>query len=377
MADRTQPARVVAALTFIASAALLVPPACHGQTALKEILALRGVSDVVRYHLLVDAYARTPDESAAALLQLSEQRVRASVRASDGRSDPQRPWSPRAYRLAAMLQTDAALQLVRARDLSARPLAHLGHAVTHLKRGVDRWPTELAGFADTWFVAVSRALRDDGAAPLARAFLGVARDQFDGNPVVLRESGTLAELLATAYAFEARSMYRSWAAGRDVVLAPVIDGRRDRLNEAATWLAEASRIAPEDDSAELHLGRVLALTLADNEALARLEGLSSRTQHDAVSYLATLFAAAVHDRRGSLAEAEGAYRKALARRPNGHAAAVGLADVLQRSGHVDEARTVLASLARTRVDEPFWWYLFDPPGWANAQLDQLRAEARR
>lgn len=139
-------------------------------------------------------------------------------------------------------------------------------------------------------------------------------------------------------------------------------------------------LEPGNDEVSLHLGRVRALGFADDEALSILRGVSERTQSSGRAYLAALFIAAVHDRQDRLEDAAASYRVATARVPGGHAARVGLADVLRRSGKLDEARDVLRALVTERPEakqDPLWWYILEPPGKADERLAALRAEVRR
>jgi tetratricopeptide (TPR) repeat protein len=202
----------------------------------------------------------------------------------------------------------------------------------------------------------------------------------DDDPEILRESGLLAECAATIYASSQAEAGRSWTGGDGRVLGQVLDRRRTWLDDAATWLGRAAALEPGNDEVLVHLGRVRALKFEDAEALSTLGAVLERTRSDDLGYLAAIFIGAVHDRQGRLEEAAGAYRAALDRVPRGHTGRVGLADVLRRSGRVDEARGLLRALVADQAEgirEPFWWYVLEPPGMADARLAALRTEVRR
>ena len=138
--------------------------------------------------------------------------------------------------------------------------------------------------------------------------------------------------------------------------------------------------SPATTTGLVHLGRVQALLFDDAEALTTLRTVLARTPSNDLAYLAAIFIGAVHDRQDRLDDAAAAYRAALERVPAGHAARVGLADVLRRSGRVDDARGVLQALATERSNgthDPMWWYIVEPPGAADWRMAALRAEVRR
>ena len=367
-------------LLVVATAAALAlgaEPTAHGQTAQDEVLRSRAESDVVRYHAMLEAYRAGDDaHGVSALLSISARRARTAVNGSDGPKDPFHPWPATAYQLAVLLHTDAALTLV-ANASTSDPFIQFELATDLIQRGMERRPDEMRTFVDDWCVAVVRQLRDGNAAPLAERLLGSWQRRFRNNPVVLREGGTLAESFATRFAFELAEVGRSWVSGRAVVLEPILRRRRDNLNVASQRLGEALRLAPHDEEVALHFGRVLALKLSDDDALLTLQRLFTTTRDASRAYMAALFTAAIHDRRGRVSDAEQWYRAAMAKHTTGQAAPMGLADTLSRSGRTSEARDVIQRLLATRVDEPLWWYDFEPPGVADARLNTLRAGARQ
>ena len=109
----------------------------------------------------------------------------------------------------------------------------------------------------------------------------------------------------------------------------------------------------------MHLGRVQALREEDDEAVLLLDRVLGASDDDATAYLAAVFMGGLRERQGRLDDAAAAYRAAMARFPVGHSAYVGLSEVLQRAGKVDEAREVLRNLLSESIGptrEPLWWY---------------------
>ena len=171
------------------------------------------------------------------------------------------------------------------------------------------------------------------------------------------ESGLLAESVATIYALSQPIRGRSWALSDSQLLRQILVRRQGWLSDASSWLGRAVALDPGHDEASLHLGRVRALLFADDEALRTLGGVLERAQSSDHAYLAALFIAAVHDRQNRVEDAAASYRVAIERIPGGHAARVGLADVLRRSGKLDEARGLLRALASERPEgkqDPLW-----------------------
>jgi predicted Zn-dependent protease len=163
-------------------------------------------------------------------------------------------------------------------------------------------------------------------------------------------------------------------------LSPARLARGQQLDRAAGWLRSAITLQPDDSNLRLHLGRVLALTQEDAEALSILQQVAASPAPDDTACLALLFVAAIHERAGRLDEATTAYRGAVTRYPRGHAAYIGLSEVLQRTGHGVESREVLQRLVTESAgptDDPWWWYRFEKPGLAESRLAALREEVRR
>ncbi len=341
------------------------------------------------YHDLLAAYANGDAAgSIDGVITLSRQRLardwsgltRALFTINTRGIDPHAPWDARRYALAVMLHTDAALRAA-GDTYGDETFVQFQAAADLLQLGVDCAPDRFRSLAPRWYVALSRLLRDRTVLGAAEAILELGRTRLQNEPAIFGESGQLAESIATIYALSQMDSGTSWTAGADRrVLGRVVDRRQAWLADAAKWLSRAAELEPGNDDTLLHLGRVRALRFDETEALTTLGGVLERTPSDDTAYLAGIFIGAVHDRRDRLDDAAAAYRAALERVPGGHAGRIGLADVLRRSGRLDEARQLLLALVTEgseRAQEPLWWYILEPPGIADARVEALRAEARR
>ena len=383
-ADRESTRRAVTAQllvpAFVCAIICATAPAAQTQTGYDESIRTRSQADIVRYHAMLTAYAAGDDTHGVdALLEWSSDRLKRVLAVANTKNDPFEPWDRRRYGLAVMLHTDAGLRL----SGDAAPSDGFGHleiATNLLYLGVRLEPDLLRPLAQRWYFAVSRYLRDRNAPYLAERLLQVGRERLGDDPVILGESGMLAESLATIYAVSNTTMVRSWGAGRDISVYATVNRRMSHLNDAAKWLGRATALDPGNDVLRVHLGRMHALRLDDDEALRVLGDVLDRTSDDATAYLAAVFLGGVRERQGRLDQATTAYRTAIARFPRGHAAYVGLSEALQRSGKGDESREVLRTVVSERFgssQEPLWWYHFEPPGVADARLSALRHEVRR
>jgi len=346
-------------------------------------------AEMERYHATLAAYAEGDAAgSIEAVLRLSQQRLardwtgltRALYSINTRGIDPYAPWDARRYALAVMLHTDAALRATSDAN-GDEALAQFQAAADLLQLGVRCAPDRFRSLAPQWYVGLSRHLRDRTVLGAAEALLELGRSRLQNDPAILGESGVLAESIATIYALSQMDTRTSWASSDDrLFLRRVTDRRQAWLNDAASWLRQAADLDPGNDEVLLHLGRVRALRFEDAEALSTLGTVLERTPSADMAYLAAIFTGAVHDRRNRLEEAAAAYRAAAERIQSAHAARVGLADVLRRSGRLDEARRLILALVTERseqMQEPLWWYILEPPGVADARLAALRAEVRR
>jgi tetratricopeptide (TPR) repeat protein len=158
---------------------------------------------------------------------------------------------------------------------------------------------------------------------------------------------------------------------------------RHRESEAARARDEADRafrdalaLDPGLHEARLHLGRLLLVRGRLIEAELPLEEVAAHTGDDRQRYLARLFLGRLTDRRGRPDDAARFYAQALEGWPDSQAARLALAYTLERSCGPAAARllvagTLAASQRLERAPDPWWLYLFGPPGLATGALDRL------
>jgi tetratricopeptide (TPR) repeat protein len=358
-------------------------PALAPQTGLRPQAPLPGgcvAGPVACYNRLVEAYASGNVEGSVGLLRQWDPRVYPDVaKACDKGLDKNDPWDARRYAAAVMMHTDAAFQISR-QAAGQTSFLHLDVATQHLARGRAFKRAGVQEWARRWYVAVARCLRDRNAPYQAQKLLQLGRERLPQDAVVLAESGSLDELIATFYAIDVNRplVHRDW--GTDIsgfIPRRVFEARTGNLNTALKWLRQSLSLDAENEETRLHLGRVLAVRFEEEEAL-RVLGEVADSKVDANAYLARLFMAGVLQRLGRLDEAAESYRAAIARWPRAHAPYVGLSEVVQRAGKGDESRQVLARLlAIDQPDDPYWRYQFDDTDVSDRQLDAMRDEVRR
>jgi tetratricopeptide (TPR) repeat protein len=329
---------------------------------------------------MVDAYLRS--DSTASTAPLSEwpaDRLAMLLATIDTSVDPRKPWSAQRWAAATLLLTDTALQ--QDENLQGQAFVFVNFATGILALSLRTDMDARRPFARAWYQSLARYLRARNEPDAARELLALGRQRMRGDAAILAESGLVAEWAASehAYVFRGRPVTKD-RLERAIDIDRTRQERTRMLNDALQWLRESRRLEPGSDLLDLHLGRVHAMRGDDAEALGLLAAVAARTPDAATAYLAETFAGGVHERAGRLDEAAAAYRRALSRYPRGHAACIGLSEVLHRTGQPDEARGILSALlleTRGRTIEPRWWYLYDPPGVSEQRLDELRKAVRR
>ena len=343
--------------------------------------------ELKRYHGIINAYREGKDDAVDEILDWDPERLKRIVAAAQSSDDVFRPWDAPRTRAATMLHTDAAMRLMdREPDRVSFQLEMAAQLVQ--MAGPDLHP-----FARTWYIAVSRSLRDRALLFVDEGFLERGRKHLPGDPTVLYESGVLQEQIATFAAFITETLVSTpppFSRGPGANLTSMgsfsgseatrnIQERTRALDRAYGWLRDSIRADAASELAQLHIGRVQVLRGNDAEGVKFLERLTSSADTDS-AYLATIFIGAMHQRRGRHDQAEQLYRRAIEKVPTAQAAYVALSDALQKLGRGDESRAVLIDLlshppgSRT---EPWWWYLAEPVGEARERLDALRAAVRQ
>lgn len=353
------------------------PTAAVCGLALVVSLAPVAAQDLGQYQSLVLAYSRGDDRAIERILNWSRQWLDEALRPLNKTSDPWQPWRLSRIAAATMLHTDAAIRLLEV-DKTADAEMHLDFASRLLQRTVG--VVELRHFAGLWYVAMSRYLRRDLELSLAERFLESGRNRLPGHARVLRESGVLQELLAGRPSLSTLPELSGSTRETASAITQMMSRRTKHLGVAATQLKSSLQADASDAETRLHLGRVLMLQDNEAQALAMFSALRTDAADPDVSYLAHLFAGGTHEREGRLEPAAAAYREAIARIPAAQAAYIALSQVLQRSGHSDEARAINAQLLaepREPRYEPIWTYFFPTVEAAQDRLAELRVEARR
>lgn len=273
-------------------------------------------------------------------------------------------------RAALMLYTDrAVLERAQAPGAEAARACEVTADELHLREIADRMidRADLQGFLRRWYLAM--ALQSLGNLCLAKTdeWMEQGLKRFRDDPPLLMVRGVASEAaahfrpLSTEPEWEARALAR-----RPGHLARARDSYERALAVDAGLL-----------EARLRLGRVLWAQRELDAARAQLEQVAAASPPAAAGYLAHLFLARVHDDAGRPADAERAYRAALAADPEGQAAAVGLAQLLGRSGPVPRAllEEALEYAPRREPRDFFFAYPALRAGTGEDELSALRDEA--
>ena len=342
------------------------------------------VRELKQYHTLLEKYRVGDDRSIDQLLEWDRKRLLKVIAAAQTPIDPFQHWTEGRIKVAVMLHTDAALRLL---PLETDGFSFQNEVATRvLQFGGDA----LRSFARSWYTAVSRSLRDRAQLFLAEAVLERARRNVPDDGAILYESGALQEQIATYSALitvTVTELPRSRIPGGPLQtsdsgtdLGVYRQEQRRALDAAARWLGQSLKADPTSQLAQLHFGRVQVLRGHDGEGARFLRPLADTATDPDISYLATMFLAAMQQRHGRLADAETLYRAAAEKYPASQAAHVALSELLQTLGRGEEARSVLLRLLATpptgRTDA-WWWYLAEPVGEAGRRIEELRAAVRR
>jgi tetratricopeptide (TPR) repeat protein len=281
-------------------------------------------------------------------------------------------------RAALMLHTDRALA-----DRAQAPVVEAARRCGLTDD--DRFARELAAlvvtrrdsapFVRRWFLAMGRRSLWDLCLPDAQAFASDGLRWFPGDANLLLVRGTAHETAGSV----GLTVNTARLDGPRFVGVPEA-GFREKLDQAGDALLQALAAQPEMHEARLRLGRTLSRRDRLADARTALERVIGSAREPEILYLAQLFLARVHDDAGRPLDAERAYRAALTVDPAGQAPAMGLGQLLVRSGRAPEARPLLAAaLAATPRAEPrdaFMSYHVGLRHEPAAMIDALRAEVR-
>ncbi len=151
------------------------------------------------------------------------------------------------------------------------------------------------------------------------------------------------------------------------------------LRAARDALAAAVAAAPDHALARVHLGRVQWQLGHLDEARIALEPATRDEVPARTRYLAFVSLGQVHESAGRGAEAEAAFRAALALEPDAQAAAVALAHSLLLRGATAEARQIAERALARRPEsfDPQWNYFGGNAARVEELIEELREESAR
>ncbi len=138
------------------------------------------------------------------------------------------------------------------------------------------------------------------------------------------------------------------------------------LGDAEAAFRRALAADPGLSEARLRLGRVRLLRGQAREAIVELQRVAREDGSLRRRYLARLFEARAHEKRGDVEGAARAYRAAVAVEPEGQSSWIGLGCAFDLLGRREEAEQAFAAALRLETDrgDPWWTY-------ARGDLDRL------
>jgi cytochrome c-type biogenesis protein CcmH/NrfG len=159
------------------------------------------------------------------------------------------------------------------------------------------------------------------------------------------------------------------------------------ISKAESHYRKVLEIEPDSQEAMVRLGRTLALTGRESEALTVLKQGLERTDVPWLEMVVHMTLGDIHRKQGHLPEAVQSYRIAQRMDPSCQSAAVALAFALHQSGDRDGSLEVLqeffkyAETARPRAsgivveEQDLWWrYVLGDPERYRSLRERLRAE---
>ena len=376
------PAVCLIALLLLAA----IPPSVSArQVVTTEEDRERLAAELKRYFGIVDLYRAGHDTAVRTILTWDAKRLDGIVAILNTAEDPIRAWPQEQLKAAAMLHTDAAMEMLYDDEV------RVGFELDLAGRLLQKVGPDVHPFSRDWYANVARKLRSVVLFTVAERFLEDGRKRQPNDPVLLYESGLLHEHIATFAAFLTQvevpigppprpgGPLQTHAdprpgPGRD----PSILEQRRALARADDWLTAALKLDGSNELAQLHLGRVYMLR-GNQKASTLLERLA-RSADPSTAYLAAMFVGAMATRNARYDAAEQHYRTALSKMPSAHSAHIALSETLMRLGRGDESRSVVRALILQPADkfiDPWWLYLSDSPDDLRRRLAALRRAVRR
>jgi tetratricopeptide (TPR) repeat protein len=228
------------------------------------------------------------------------------------------------------------------------------------------------GFVQRWFQAMALASQRDLCGADVAVWTKAGLDWFPRDASLYLVRGTAAETEGTfAPTLDFIALDRGDENAQEY--------RAERALKAASQaLDKAVALDPELHEARLRLGRTLWRLGVSREARTHLERVARSAQAPTLVYLSQLFLARVYVDEGRFADAERAYRAALAAQPGSQAAVLGLAELQARRDGIAATRALvtdaLAHAPRKDARDPYWSYAGAFAGGGEKELAALRAE---
>ena len=276
----------------------------------------------------------------------------------------------RLFRVAAMLHLDLA-ELLRSRGLHRDAEEQIEIAVRWVNL-TERDPEPFGSFRRRWFLGAAFLAFEYGGWQDGVTFTDLACRLLPDDVALLTAAAWFNEGLALA-PLDATALDRG-------SLARLQERKRTRLLAAARRAGAALRVAPTAPEATLRLARVRMLLGQGESVRAQLTGLVERGGVPrAHAYLGRLLLGRLHLEAGEPAEAERRFRDAVAFEPQGQAARVALARLIEGQGDRRGAVALLDPVLRgelgTAID-PWVDYLLGAGAGPDLR-DDLRREVRR
>jgi len=371
------------------------PPEPPGRVAQEPKLSTKvkdrkiAQSNLKKYQTLLRKYCAGDPSASETLLSWDAESLTDAVTLINSIDDDTRPWSVADIKAAALMHTDAVFSLlptsghddtvVLQLDVAGRVLVRGAPFIENPGEDLARRNAEVRAFASRWYVALSRVLRDRIRFDAAHILLRLGRDRLPGDAAVLYESGTMEEFIATQPWEKLPADLASRFAGHqaDVILNRLHTQHEQQLADAERWLRQSLALMPGQVAAQLRLGRVLMLRGKDEEAARAFAAIPDPSAD--VRYLTAMFLGALEERRGAIAPAIEAYKRAAAVLPRAQSANIALSQLLQRQGHGEESRLLVEALvSETSIEpDPWWIYFFEQPATLISRLDALFKEIGR
>jgi tetratricopeptide (TPR) repeat protein len=331
------------------------------------VAVIRVTAAAQDYRAIVDAYRREGNAQITQVLEMPRADVRRFVGVATEASSP---WSWEEQRAAAMLHSEAALQLIASRDAGGAD-EHLELAQRLLARVAERAPAQ-DDYAWRWHRVMIPLVAELGARGLAPRLRAYADARWGRN-------AALASFLHGLQAeWHGNSEGRILAPGSAAAFVRAEDRQDHWFASAALAYSEALRQDPSLEAAALHLGRVRMIQGHRTEAAGLFKNAVDASD-PAVAYMAALFLGSIEEREEHFDEAEKWYRQAAAKVPYGQSAPLALAQLLSRAGRDEEGRALLAARLKspTRSMDPLWAYVARPDQELGTRFDLLRVEVWR